>query len=477
MPPFTQSGPISNGFPLTNQKINHQNHHPSTNIITIDVGGQLFQTTKQTLTLGGSNTLLSNIFDSSEPDSINNIPFIDRDPELFSILLSLLRTGNLPSKAKAFDIQDIIFEAEFYGISDLLVQSQSNPSQFEAFDLEKSVILPLSGRDSPSAIATTPNGSVHVSHGSKITSFDWSLQRKSTTLTSFTAIDSLLALSPNVVAAGATDFSGLQILDLDLGFVRETLNWENATKSSSTVQAIGISPELLFTSFESGRRNSNSIMVYDLNSFKVVTKIAQNEIFGANLDSAIPSTKLSWVPSLNLLMASGSHSSPSGVSGNIKFWDIRSGNAVWEIKESADCFSDIAVSDTLSAVFKIGINSGEVSYIDLRNFGSDNSWSYLGDTRKLNNDKKVKEGFGCTIETHGNQVFCGKQGNLELWSEVLMGSSNNVKDRIFRKNALGRVKDLGGNRITNMGFGGNKMFVARKDQQCIEVWQSSTRRF
>ncbi|KAI3505129.1 hypothetical protein L1887_27045 [Cichorium endivia] len=475
MPPFSQSTPISNGFSTDNSKINHPNHHPSTNIITIDVGGQIFQTTKQTLTLAGSETLFSSLFDSSNQNN-NGVPFIDRDPELFSILLSLLRTGNLPSKAKAFDIQDIIFEARFYGISDLLVESQSNPSQFEAFDLEKSIVLPLSGRDSPSAIATTPNGSLHVSHGSKITSFDWSLQRKSTTLTNFTAIDSLLALSPNVVAAGATDFSGLQILDLDLGFVRETLNWENVTKSSSTVQAIGISPEFLFTSFESGRRNSNSIMVYDLkDNFKVVSEISRNEIFGADLDSAIPSTKLNWVPSLNLLMASGSHSGPSGVSGNIKFWDIRSGKAVWEIKETVDCFSDITVSDTLSAVFKIGVNSGEVSYIDLRNFGSYKSWNCLGDTRKVNNGKK--EGFGCKIESHGNQIFCGKQGELELWTEVLMGSLKNEKDRIFRKNVLGRMKDLGGNRITNMGFGGNKMFVTRKDQQFVEVWQSSGRRF
>lgn len=471
MPPFSQSTPISNGVSTDHSKINHPNHHPSTNVITIDVGGQLFQTTKQTLTLAGSETLFSSLFDSSNQNN-NGVPFIDRDPELFSILLSLLRTGNLPSKAKAFDIQDIIFEAKFYGISDLLVESQSNPSQFEAFDLEKSIVLPLSGRDSPSAIATTPNGSLHVSHGSKITSFDWSLQRKSTTLTNFTAIDSLLALSPNVVAAGATDFSGLQILDLDLGFVRQTLNWENVTKSSSTVQAIGISPEFLFTSFESGRRNSNSIMVYDLkDNFKVVSEISRNEIFGADLDSAIPSTKLNWVPSLNLLMASGSHSGPSGVSGNIKFWDIRSGKAVWEIKETVDCFSDITVSDTLSAVFKIGVNSGEVSYIDLRNFGSYKSWNCLGDTRKVNNGKK--EGFGCKIESHGNQIFCGKQGELELWTEVLMGSLKYEKDRIFRKNVLGRMKDLGGNRITNMGFGGNKMFLTRKDQQFVEVWQSS----
>lgn len=333
--------------------------------------------------------------------------------------------------------------------------------------------MPLSGRDLPSVIATSPYGSAHVAHGSKITSFDWSLRRKSTILTPFTAIDSLLSLSSNVVAAGATDFSGLQIINLDMGSVVQSLNWENMTRSSSTVQAIGTSPEFLFTSFESGRRNSNSIMVYDINDgFRVVSEIARNEIFGADLDSAIPSTKLNWVPNLNLLMASGSHSGPSGVSGNIKFWDIRSGDVVWEIKEKSDCFSDITVSDTLSAVFKIGVNSGDVSYIDFRHIDSDNSWKSLGDTKKIVKGKK--EGLGCKIQSNGNQVFCSKEGELEVWSEVFMGGSN---ERVFRKNLLGRTKDLGGNRVTNLGFSGNKMFVTRKDQQSVEVWESSRRGF
>ena len=80
-------------------------------------------------------------------------PFVDRDPDLFSVLLSLIRTGNLPSKARAFDVQDLVFESQFYGLETLLVNSVSNPSQFEAFNLEKSMILPLNGRDSSSVTA------------------------------------------------------------------------------------------------------------------------------------------------------------------------------------------------------------------------------------------------------------------------------------------------------------------------------------
>lgn len=441
------------------------------NIITIDVGGQIFQTSKQTLVLAGSKSLLSRIANSD-----NKIPFIDRDPELFSIILSLLRTGNLPSKARSFDIQDLIFEARFYGIENLLVNSKSNSSQFDAFNLEKSLVLPMSGRDSPSAISTTEYESLHVAHGSKITSFDWSLQRKSTILTHFTAIDSLLALSDKVAAAGATDFSGLQIIDLDNGFVKQTLNWENVTRSGSTVQAIGVSHEYLFTSFESVRRNSNCIMLYDLNdSLRPVTKIGHYEIFGADLDSAIPATKLQWVSSHNLLMALGSHSGPSGVLGNIRFWDIRSRNVVWELKERVDCFADVAVSNSLSSIFKIGVNTGEVFFADLRSIGADNSWVCLGDGRKVANGKK--EGFGCKVGIHGNHVFCCKGGNIELWSEVQIGSTQNkeghLPERVFRKNMMGRAKDIGGSRITNLDFGGNKMFVTRKDQHCVEVWGSS----
>ncbi|GAB4861473.1 hypothetical protein Ancab_036675 [Ancistrocladus abbreviatus] len=78
-------------------------------------------TTKQTLALAGSDSLLSTISISSSSES--QVPFIDRDPELFSIILSLLRTGNLPLRSKSFDLQDLIFECQFYGIESLLLNS------------------------------------------------------------------------------------------------------------------------------------------------------------------------------------------------------------------------------------------------------------------------------------------------------------------------------------------------------------------
>ncbi|XP_021735805.1 BTB/POZ domain-containing protein At5g41330-like [Chenopodium quinoa] len=459
-----------------NSSIESQNPKSESTIVTLNVGGELFQTTQKTLTLAGPNSFLSTI--SSSSNSNSDVPFIDRDPQLFSIFLSLLRTGILPLKSKNFHFHDLISESQFYGIEPILINSLSNPSQFNPLILQKSLLLPLNGRDSISAISTTSVGSVHVAHGSKITSFDWSLSRKSTILTEFVAVDSLLAVAPDVVAAGATDFCGLQIIDLEKGFVRQCLNWENSTRSSSNVQAIGSSNEHLFTSFESSRRNSNAIVVYDLlGDFRPVFEIARNEIYGADFDSStIPATKLSWVSSYNMLMASGSHSGPTGVVGCIKLWDVRSGNVVWEMKEKVDCFADVAVSSSLPCMFKVGTNSGEVFFLDLRNLGSESEWVCLGNLTKLINSKK--EGLGCKVECHGSDVFVSKGGDIELWSEVLVDSSlsgENVLDgRVFRRTLMGRAKDMGGDKITNLRFGGNKMFATRKDQQLVEVWQGAT---
>lgn len=463
MPPSSTSNPYESPLPKSDP-----------NIVTINVGGQFFQTTKQTLNSAGPKSFFAKIaqFQSSTP-------FIDRDPELFAVLLSLLRTGNLPSRAKAYDLQDLIFESQFYGIEHTLRNSLSSPSQFEPFNLQKSIVLPLNGRDTPSAVAASRFGSVHVAHGSKITSFDWSLRRKSTFLTQFMAVDSLSALSDSVVAAGAHDYSGLQIIDLTRKVIETTLDWENVTRSGSTVLAIGSSPEHLFASFESGRRNSNSIMVYDLHTFSPIAEIGHNEIFGADIDSAIPATKLKWASGYNLLMASGSHSGPSGVSGNIRLWDVRSGKVVWEVMEKIDCFADVTVSDNLSVIFKVGVHSGEAFFVDMRNLSTGNSWVCLGDNRKVLNGKK--EGIGCKVEDQGNQVFCSKGGDIEMWSEVITSSAEKgeekLDDRIFKKNLIGRVKDTGGSKITNLAFGGNKMFLTRKDQQFVEVWQSSTVEF
>ncbi|KAK1261177.1 BTB/POZ domain-containing protein [Acorus gramineus] len=470
MPPFAAPyNPTSIGYPKRT---------PSPpNVVTLNVGGHLFQTTTQTLTLAGPDSILSTY---ANPGSSSDA-FIDRDPELFSVLLSLLRTASLPSKARSFDLQDLLAEARFFGLEPLLVSSLSSPDRFDPFALEPSAVLPLNGRDPPSTLSVTQTGSVHVAHGSKITSFDWSLRRRSTVLTRFPAVDSLLAISPSVAAAGATDVAGLQILSLsDGGSTLKTLNWADPTKSGSAVQAIGASPELLFSSFESCRRNASAIVAFDAGAgFEPVVEIGRREIYGAELDSAIPATKLQWVPSYNLLMAAGAHSGPSGRTGNVRLWDVRAPmEAVWEAKEGTeDCFADVAASEEVGAVFKVGVNSGEVYMVDLRKMGG---WVGLGRGAAVAAGKGGKEGSGCRVECYGGHVFVSRSGDVEMWSEVVVKGGLNCglggDERVMRRNVIGRRRGdgAGKGRIGEMGFGGSRMVLARKGEQCVEVWEGGS---
>ncbi|RWW05336.1 hypothetical protein GW17_00031394 [Ensete ventricosum] len=450
------------------------------NVVTLNVGGQLFQTTPQTLALAGPDSLLSSL--SSSLPSSSSVPFIDRDPDLFAALLSLLRTGRIPSRTTAaLDHDDLLAEARFYALHPLFLSALSSHALFDAFALRRSLLLPLPGRDACSALAPSPfDASLLVAHGGKVSSFDPSLHRRATVLTPLPVVDSLLALGP-LAAAGAADFPGLHLLDLGHPDdpVRHVLRWcPHPSAPAAAVQAIGSSPELLFCSFESCRRNASAILAFDLTTFQPVTDIARREIYGAELDSAIPATKLQWVPGSNLLMAAGSHGGPSGLLGDIRLWDVRSGEAIWELKEKQNCFADVTVSDGLSAMFKVGINSGEVFMADMRKLSSEEPWISTGDGRRPATGKK--EGSGCRIESYGRHVFCSRGGDVEMWTEVVMGCWRRGEDgleseRVMRRNLMGGTKDGEGKKINLLGFGGNRMVVARKEEQWVEVWESSPR--
>ena len=97
---------------------------PSDRRIKLNVGGKLFETTVSTLQSGGPDSLLAALSNSRQPDDGDGDNeeeeepiFIDRDPEIFSVLLSLLRTQRLPSTARRFPKQYPVEEALYYGIA------------------------------------------------------------------------------------------------------------------------------------------------------------------------------------------------------------------------------------------------------------------------------------------------------------------------------------------------------------------------
>lgn len=91
-------------------------------IVKLNVGGQLFTTTKQTL-LSVDDSFFTAMFSGCLPilyDSSGAI-FIDRSPDLFTIILNYLRTNHVHNVDDS-NIEMLRHEAEFYSITPLVKQ-------------------------------------------------------------------------------------------------------------------------------------------------------------------------------------------------------------------------------------------------------------------------------------------------------------------------------------------------------------------
>lgn len=94
------------------------NSNQADSIVYLNVGGQKFCTSKQTL-ISVENTFFTSLL-SHENDVVSALKdhkdrfFIDRDPDLFRVILNYLRTGQLHNIDK-YSLDTLLHEAEFYG--------------------------------------------------------------------------------------------------------------------------------------------------------------------------------------------------------------------------------------------------------------------------------------------------------------------------------------------------------------------------
>jgi len=96
-------------------------------IIYLNVGGTKFATSKQTLTSIEDTFFTSLISDHRFVTSLKDSSdafFIDRDPNLFKVILNYLRTRQLVN-ADQFSMDVLLHEAQFYGITPLVKRLQA----------------------------------------------------------------------------------------------------------------------------------------------------------------------------------------------------------------------------------------------------------------------------------------------------------------------------------------------------------------
>ena len=111
-------------------------------IVTLNVGGQIFSTTAETLTKEEClfTKLLSGRYQL--PEQQGGI-FIDRDPTHFRRILNYLRTNTLIRPTSTEECTELLMEAEYYQISTLINQLKGDSPQTTPVSVEKLKFDPI----------------------------------------------------------------------------------------------------------------------------------------------------------------------------------------------------------------------------------------------------------------------------------------------------------------------------------------------
>ncbi|KAK1270201.1 BTB/POZ domain-containing protein [Acorus gramineus] len=453
--------------------------------IRLNVGGRLFETTVSTLRSGGPDSLLWAL--SNRPISSDPI-FIDRDPDAFSALLSLLRSGRLPSSS-TLHRHYLSDEASFYGLDHLLRSSLSPPP---LLGTDASIVTTLSPSSDalPSALSasggvSSSDGSVWIAHGGQVSAYDWSLLHSATVRTHLEEISAIRRVRPDFAAVASSDAPGLHFYSLYGGRHAGSAQWSDPSDPrvhKATVVAIAPDDDpfgpTIFASFECPHRE-NSIAAVDRSTLTISSLIGRQS--GGSAKTAVPG-KLRHLPEKNLIFSVAISSGAFGYSGYVRLWDVRSGDAVWETSEPGsgrssrfgDTFADVDVDTDEAAMFKVCSKSGDVAIADLRMLGED-PWVYLEEANPVLRGVSGGGGGGATTVLHcyQRQLFVSREGALGVWSQVEEDREKRVTERTFRKNWVDKEGDSDRGVIRLMEGGGNRLFVCREGVEGVEVWESS----
>ncbi|XP_009590528.1 protein ENDOPLASMIC RETICULUM-ARRESTED PEN3 [Nicotiana tabacum] len=447
--------------------------------VKLNVGGKLFETTVSTLRSGGPDSLLSALSNRNSDEPV----FIDRDPEIFSALLALLRSNRLPSTAKRFSNQELIDEAVYYGIESQL-RSALAPSQLSGIDASLlSTIRPSSDGVVTDFNAVDSDGSVWVAHGGQVSVYDWSLTHTETIRTHLDYISSIRKVGPDLAVVGSEFESGLHFYNLANGRRVGSVEWTDPSDPriyKAKVNAVVDSPDSVFAAFECQHRE-NCVLSIDKCTMKAVSELGRQS--GNSAKSTVVG-KLTFLPEINALVGVSVTAGAFGYSGYVRLWDPRSGDVVWETNEPGsgrssrfgDSFADIDFDRDELTMFKICSKSGDLAVADLRKLSED-PWVYLEEKNPCMRHV-ASGGSNILLHCYRKQVFVGRGGELEVWSRMVEKESDVERERVlhgglYRRNYMDKVEDAERGIIKKIEGAGDRLFVTREDVEGIEVWQSS----
>ncbi|MCI00628.1 BTB/POZ domain-containing protein [Trifolium medium] len=175
--------------------------------VKFNVGGRVFETTATTLANAGRNSMLGAMLDENWNLLQDNRSekFIDRNPDCFSVILDLLRTGELYIPQNISE-KLLYREALFYGVLDHVRSAKWG--QFDGNRLRLSQSVQGQAPGDGTAIRAGPDGGCCVAHGCMVHVYDWMLDEHNPLNLDYQRVNDVGWVDPNNIVIGVSERLG-----------------------------------------------------------------------------------------------------------------------------------------------------------------------------------------------------------------------------------------------------------------------------
>ncbi|KAI3950723.1 hypothetical protein MKW92_005247 [Papaver armeniacum] len=440
-----------------------------TDKVRFNVGGKIFETTATTLaSAAGRSSMFGAMFDDEwnlRPREVNEEYFIDRNPECFSVLLDLLRTGELYVPPHIPD-KLLYREALYYGLIDNVRTAKFCEFDCNRLKLTSSVKGQASGNCT--AIRASPDGGCAVAHDRIVRLYDWMLEEYPTINLNYQKVNDICWIDLENIVLSACERSGRQ--DSGIGLFSSSrgdlkhqfqLNHENQVKSFTAGALCCNSDGKLFAACSG--TGVNGIGVWD----QVTGK--QTDFFDKTVDEPLrDANRIQCLDGNNCLMI---FNLTEKTKKYISLLDLRDKNMVWYANATPvnkhgrplypGLFNSSMLYGVRDGIAMEGSNTicvvgkhDELGFIDIR--GTDSSIRWISERNEL----KIVEPNYPKLTLHGGQLFSCINDRISMF----------CGPDWFLTSSIGR--SCNGGAIRDFSIGGDRLFALHSEENVFDVWET-----
>lgn len=437
----------------------------SQDIIRLNVGGKLFVTSSTTIANAGCNSMLSAMTGENwrvKPTSSTTEDFfIDRNPAYFSVLLDLLRTGELHIPPGMSE-KALHREALFYGILDHVRAAKWGSLDGNRLECAASIRGQATG--DATAIRAAQDGGCCVAHGPMVHVYDWTMEEQPPLTLDYVNVNDAGFLNPRRVVICTCErgdkAGGMALFNVKTGKLEHKYQvCHNGQPKNCTAGALANSDVDLFASCR-GRANEYGIGCWDQTTGKLTDFFYEDPSWPLG-----DACKLQWLPNSRMLMVATLY--PRSDDSFISLLDMRSRSVVWSWtdSESSHVLDEKVVMDAIAmedcSTVCVVNQFDNLGFIDTRNSNQGARWRDHYQPGKMS---ESEERCYSKLAVWGSQLFSSKNDSVYVFCTPDLDAARSVQTARLRKAEGGAISDI--------AVGGERLFVLHNEEDIFDVWET-----